>query len=411
MMGLFEAAWVIARRDFIATVYSRTFVIFLLMPAFLFGMTLAAGQAGQRADREAQQAQVALVADSQVVASLQQARAALVANTSDLSFPKLITVAPAEHPDIQARALLADESAAYSAVFTGTLDRPVLTGPAKIDDSVGRRMRLILDQARTTAALSDARIAVPPVSFERVLTAEAAGNLHGVRHLMARGAQLIIFMITVLLATMMVTNLIEEKSNKVIEILAASAPLDSVFLGKLIATLAVSLLGIALWAGVLGGLYLFTQVLSDWIDVPVAPAIGWPIFIILTFLYFTTNFLLLGAIFLSVGAQASSVKEIQTISMPITIAQVMFLLLAGTVVSASGGLLPWVAYLFPLSSPLSMMALAVQSESLWPHLLALLWQFLWVAIFVRIASVMFRQTVMKSGGKVSLFPTLRSNKT
>ena len=409
MMGLFEAAWVIARRDFVATVYSRTFIIFLLMPALLFGVSYVAGQASQRADREAQQAQVALLTDSQTATALQQARDALAANTSELSFPRLTAVAPAEHPDIQARALLADESAAYSAVFTGTIERPVLIGPAKIDDSVGRRLLLVVDEARTRSALSNAGVAVPHAEFQRILTEEAAGNLHSIRHLMARGVQLILFMITVLLATMMVTNLIEEKSNKVIEVLAASVPLDSVFIGKLVATLGVSLLGIALWAGVLGLLYLFTQTLSNWIYVPVAPAIGWPIFILLTLLYFTAYFMLLGAIFLSVGAQASNVKEIQTVSMPITIMQVMVLLLAGTVVSATGGMLPWIAYLFPLSSPLSMLALAVQSESLWPHLAALAWQFLWVAIFVRVATLMFRQTVMKSGGKISLFPSLRSS--
>jgi ABC-2 type transport system permease protein len=411
MMGMFEAAWVIARRDFIATVYSRTFIIFLLMPIFFFGVISLAGRAGERADREALQAQVALVADSQTVAAMQQARDILVASTSDLSFPRLTVVAPAEHPDVQARALLADETGGYSAVFTGTLDHPTLTGPEKIDDTVGRRMGLILDQARTRSALSSAHVSVPRPEFRRVLTEEAAGNLQGVRHLMARGAQMIIFTITLLLATMMVTSLIEEKSNKVIEVLAASVPLDSIFIGKLIATLGVSLLGIALWAGILGTLYLFTQVLSDWVSVPVAPAIGWPIFIILTFLYFTSNFMLLGAIFLSVGAQASNVKEIQTISMPITIMQIMVLLLAATAAGAAGGLLSWVAFLFPLSSPLSMIALAVRSESLWPHLLAILWQFMWVAIFVRVAAVMFRQTVMKSGGKVSFFPVLRSTKT
>jgi len=52
MMGLFEAAWVIARRDFIATVYSRTFIIFLLMPLLMIGVATIAGQAGERADRE-----------------------------------------------------------------------------------------------------------------------------------------------------------------------------------------------------------------------------------------------------------------------------------------------------------------------------------------------------------------------
>jgi ABC-2 type transport system permease protein len=70
--------------------------------------------------------------------------------------------------------------------------------------------------------------------------------------------------------------------------------------------------------------------------------------------------------------------------------------------------MPWAAYLFPLSSPLSMLALAVQSDSLWPHLLGIAWQLLWVAIFVRLATILFRQTVMKSGGRTSLFPMLRS---
>jgi len=408
MMGLLEAAWVIARRDFLATVYSRTFVIFLMMPLLLFGVAFAAGQAGERADQEARQAQVALVVDSQTVAALQQARDALVAGTSELNFPRLSVVAPAEHPDTQAQALLADDSGAYSAVVTGTLDHPVLTGPAKIDDYIGRRMALILDEARARAALAGAHIALPPTQFRRVLTAEAAGNLHSVRHFMARSAQVIIFTITLLLATMMVTNLIEEKSNKVIEVLAASVPLDSVFFGKLVAWLGVSLLGITLWAGVLATLYLFTQVLTQWVSLPVAPAIGWPIFILLTLLYFTSNFMLLGAVFLSVGAQASNVKEIQTVSMPITMMQVMFLLLAGTTISATGGALFWTAFIFPLSSPLSMIALAVQSETLWPHLVALVWQFLWVAIFVRVAAIMFRQTVMKSGGKVSLFTAFRA---
>ena len=36
MMSLFEAAWVIARRDFIATVYSRSFILFLLIPFVVF---------------------------------------------------------------------------------------------------------------------------------------------------------------------------------------------------------------------------------------------------------------------------------------------------------------------------------------------------------------------------------------
>ena len=58
------------------------------------------------------------------------------------------------------------------------------------------------------------------------------------------------FVLTILLAGMLLSQLIEEKSNKVIEILAAAIPVDAIFVGKLFAMLAISLLGIAVWASV-----------------------------------------------------------------------------------------------------------------------------------------------------------------
>ena len=44
MTGLFEAAFVIARRDFVATVYSRSFIFFLLAPLLVFGFVIGAGR-------------------------------------------------------------------------------------------------------------------------------------------------------------------------------------------------------------------------------------------------------------------------------------------------------------------------------------------------------------------------------
>src|SRR3546814_6528670 len=43
-----------------------------------------------------------------------------------------------------------------------------------------------------------------------------------------------------------------------------------------------------------------------------APEIGWPAFLILGILYFATNYLLVGALLLGIGAQASSVRQVQT---------------------------------------------------------------------------------------------------
>ncbi len=48
------------------------------------------------------------------------------------------------------------------------------------------------------------------------------------------------------------------------------------------------------------------------------PAVGWPAFLALAVVYFAMNYLLLGAVFLTIGAQASTVREVQTLSMPVT---------------------------------------------------------------------------------------------
>ncbi|MDQ8756676.1 ABC transporter permease [Sphingosinicella sp. LHD-64] len=397
MTGIFEAAWVIARRDFVATVWSRSFILFLLAPLVVFAVALISGQLIDAREGESLRPQVAVIADGATTRALGEARTRLVTGTSEWSFPILRPVDPAENLAVQAGRLLADGAEGYSAVFSGTLDRPVLTGPAKVDETVGRRMQLLVDEARRTAALEASHQTPPPVAIERVMIDQSAGNLQMTRRLIARAVQMMIFGITVLLATLLLSNMAEEKSNKVIEVLAAAVPLDSVFLGKLAAMLGISFVGLALWGGLGVLAYVFVQMVQDWVTLPqVAPAVGWPAFILLVLFYYGTNYMLLGALFLGIGAQASNIREIQTISMPVTLLQVVVVMIAVAAVGDDGGALAWFAAIFPFSSPLAMIAQAARYESLWPHLLALVWQAIWVVVIIRASARLFRRTVLKS---------------
>ena len=338
MMSLWEAVWVIARRDFTATVYSRTFILFLLAPLILFGFVIFVSQMSARREALALQPVVAVVADSATTQAIMDARQRLVVGTSDQAFPILRAVDPAEHVDVQAGQLLADMRGNYSAVLSGTLDRPVLTGPRRADGFVGQRMQLIVDEARQASAIAAARQPLASAPLERVVTAAAAGNLQMLRRQFARAGQSLIFAVTVMLATLLLSTLVEEKSNKVIEVLAAAVPLDSIFLGKLLAMLAISTVGLILWGAIGGVAYVFSNAVSDWVNLPdVSPAVGWPAFIMLIIVYYATNFLLLGSLFLGIGAQASSVREIQTISMPVTLLQLMVFLLAINATGSDAG--------------------------------------------------------------------------
>jgi ABC-2 type transport system permease protein len=406
MNRLMQATWVIARRDFMATVYSRSFILFMLMPLLVVGLSILGGYFGARAAD--QSPVVAITADSATTQSLMSARDHLAAQTSERSFPKLRAIDPAENVSAQARTLIADEEQNLSGVFSGTLAQPVLSGPQRIDDFVGERMALIVQWAQREEALRGGVPNFQPPPIQRDITSEAAGNLRETRAGVARFGQAIIFFLTLLLATMLLSNMIEEKSNKVIEVLAASVPLDAVFLGKLLGMLGVSLVGIALWGGMAALALAFSvQLLPAGMELPnISPAIGWPIYAVLLPIYYATNYLLLGALFLGIGGQANSVREVQTLNMPITFLQVGVFFLATTVIGGEGGTLAMIAYIFPFSSPLAMIAEAGQSDQLWPHLLAIAWQALWVFLTIRISAAMFRRTVLKSGGEVRIMPRM-----
>lgn len=414
MMSVFEAAWVIARRDFVATVYSRSFVLFLVVPLLLFGAMLAVSIWVDDADASSSQPRIAVVGDTSTAQALTAARQRLAdaltpprerrEGRQNRSFPILEVVQPAENVAAQAQRLLADEQGAYSAVLSGTLDRPVLTGPSRVDESLAQRIGLVIDDARRVAALEASGRPLAAAQVERVITAQAAGNLQSIRRGIARSVMGLIFFITVLLATLLLSNLAEEKTNKVIEVLAASVPLDSVFLGKLIAMLGISFVGLALWGGIAGLAYLFLQVVQDFVALPTAgPAVGWPVLVLLVLVYYGTNYMLLGALFLGIGGQASNIREIQTLTMPVTMLQAGVFFLSISVVGRSEGALYWFGYIFPFSSPMAMIGMASESETLWPHLVAFLWQALWIALIIRISSRLFRRTVLKSGSSTGFF--------
>jgi ABC-2 type transport system permease protein len=400
-----QSVFVIARRDFTATVYARSFILFLITPILVVGFSIGAAlvQSGNRVNDTPK---VAVAADSATVQALSDARARLASLTSETAMPLLRAVDPAQDVRAQARELVAADETGYSAVFSGTLDRPVLSGPERIDEFVGKRMTLIIEEAQRGRALAGSAPQFKGAPVERDITGEAAGNLRDVRANVARFGQFLVFFFTLLLATMLLSNLIEEKSNKVIEVLAAAVPIDAIFFGKLLAMLAVSLVGIALWAGMFGIAWAFSvQILPEGVELPnISPAIGWPIYALLLPIYYATNYMILGTLFMGIGGQASSVREMQSLNMPITFMQMGVFILAITVVNNNGGWLPMAAYIFPFSSPLAMIAEAGQSAELWPHLLAIPWQAFWVFLLIRISAAMFRKTVLKSGGEARILP-------
>ncbi|MBW0007531.1 MAG: ABC transporter permease, partial [Sphingomonas sp.] len=376
MIRFFRSAFVIARRDFSATVLSKTFIFFLLAPLFplLFGGVF--GGISSRIANRAERPVVAVAWNEADYSRLSKARDEMGEALGEGSVIQLERVEPDRNAEAQVRDLLASGK---RAVLTGSRDHPHLTGPVADDRATATQLRMLI---------ADAQSAPPEPRLEVTAVHGAPGSLSNDRAVTAQIAQTLLFILCILLSGMLLSQLIEEKSNKIIEVIAAAVPIDALFIGKLFAMLAASIVGIVVWIS--AGALLIQMISNGGVRALPTPAVGWPGFLALGVAYFAMYYLLLGAAFLTIGAQASTAREVQTLSMPVTFAQVLIFGFAATTVGRPDSVEAIAAAIFPLSSPMAMLARASQEPEWWPHIAAIVWQGIWVAVILRIGSRLFR---------------------
>ena len=390
MTRVFRSAFVIARRDFAATVLSKAFIFFLLGPLFPLILGGVFGGIGAKVASQTEQPVVAVVSSASDFQRMLSARERIAHSIPDSLVVHFAHYDPEPDEAAQLKRLLASRNPPVRAVLTGGLANPRVTGAVTADSDAVGQLRLIVSDARTSAS-------VPP-ALPVTETAVSSGSLAKDRALTAQIGQMLLFFLTLLLSGMVMSQLIEEKSNKIIEVIAAAVPIDALFIGKLFAMLAASLAGIIVWIS--SGALLIQVISTGGVQSLPTPAVGWSGFLALGVIYFALNYLLLGSIFLTIGAQASTVREVQTLSMPVTFAQVVIFGFASTAVGQPNSTEALAAAIFPLSSPMVMLARAAQDPAWWPQVVAIGWQAAWVALILHLGARMFRKTVLKSGPPV-----------
>lgn len=381
----------IARRDLMAMVGTPMFLLFLLSPLLMIGFGVIGSMSATTAVKAGDNAErVVIIAPAtradKLVAIDGELRGLF---SSPTARPPLRIDAPSTDPAAQAQALMADGKVDITAVLYGPLERPTILHAGRLNEA--NYLARLADQALR----ADRTGGVAPLSrprIEEVAREQATSSGKGQA---AYFAGLGIFFLTLMLSGQAVGGMAEERSNKVIEILAAAVPLESVFFGKLLGTFGSALIFVTFW----GTLFVQLPRLipggmpDDLAHLGTATGAWFPLLFVA---YFTMSYLLQSAIYLGIGAQAGSQREIQMLSLPITVFQFGMLGFASYANSHPESWVRLAAELFPFSSPLAMAGRAANAPELWPHLLAILWQALWVAITVGVAARMFRRGVLKS---------------
>ncbi|WP_237186094.1 ABC transporter permease [Rothia nasimurium] len=231
----------------------------------------------------------------------------------------------------------------------------------------------------------------------QVSTSVLSGNSNaGLAFLIAMVFAMIFYMTTVLFGVAIANSVVEEKQNRIVEIIATAIPLGQLLAGKIVGNIVLAILQVAIYAvaGLIGMQITGSASEFGWI----LPSVGW------FALFYVVGFAAIATIWAAVGAMAARTEDIANLSNPITMVLIAALF-AGIYVS--GTWLKVVSFVPVLSSIAMPRRLLTEDVALWEPLLALALTLAVAALLTRLGARIYRANIMRGGTSVSWKQALR----
>jgi len=206
------------------------------------------------------------------------------------------------------------------------------------------------------------------------------------------GFMMMMFFLIMTSGQILVRSMLEEKSNRVVEVLMSSCSANQLMAGKVIGLSLLGLTQMGLWAVI--GIAISVKFAITLISLSSA---------LLLFLYFIFGYLLFAAVFVAAGAPVSTEQEAQQINSYLVVVLIMPIMFAFTIMQNPNSTLAKVLTFIPFLTP-SMMAIRIpiQMPSVFEIVgsLALLIVCSFAAIWF--AGKIFRTTILLYGKRPSL---------
>jgi len=204
-------------------------------------------------------------------------------------------------------------------------------------------------------------------------------------------------------AQMLLTNTVEEKSNRIIEVLLSSVSPGQLMSGKILGIGATGLTLILSWAVcALVGVNLGARLVPKFAEWNLTDIVGDPLYLASFVGYFLSGYLLFAAILVAIGSVCNSLKEAQNLLQPVFILLMIPIFAMIPIVQEPNGLMARVFTYIPLYTPFAMMNRASGPPPAWEYAVtsALIVFSVWFAF--KAAGKVFRVGVLMTGNPPKL---------
>jgi ABC-2 type transport system permease protein len=240
-------------------------------------------------------------------------------------------------------------------------------------------------------------------------------------YVIGAATSMILYMFIVLYGQMVMTSIIEEKSNRVLEVVVSSIKPSRLMLGKVLGIGAVALTQIAIWGVLIVGFSMWVMpslvamagtaaagdaeamaMLSAVSDAGGFAAIfGWMVlFLILGYLFYS-------ALYAAIGSAVDNVQDASQLTVFTMIPILLGFVISMTVINDPGSTLAMWTSMIPFTSPMVMMARIPFGVPVWQILLSLVILVLSVWLVVQVAAKIYRVGIFMYGKKPSIKELVR----
>jgi len=230
---------------------------------------------------------------------------------------------------------------------------------------------------------------------------------------------MLLYMFILIYGQMVMTSIIEEKSNRVLEIVVSSVKPMTLMTGKIIGVGLVAITQILIWAVIAGAASAWLlPFISSSAEMSTEPAIAAAIqqlsdtgYVLSLFVYmilfFIGGYFFYSAIYAAIGSSVDNIQDASQLSSIATMPVIIGIIASMSIIQNPNSSLAFWVSIFPFTSPMAMMSRLPFGVPVWQTLLALLLLYASFLLLLWMCGKIYRVGIFMYGKKPTFIELLR----